>query len=62
MGTTTTNIEVNWNQYYTTVSRPPLDNLEEPFTEEEIWHVIFTLIADEAPEPDGFNMRFYQHF
>ena len=43
-------------------SRAPLNALEEPFTEEKICRVVFSLGADKAPGPDDFNMRFYQQF
>ena len=63
MGTTTSfyDIGVNWEQYYPVESHPPFHDIEEPFTEEEI-RGVFSLGVDKTPGPDGFNLRFYQHF
>ena len=36
-----------------------LSDLEEIFTEEEVWAVIKELPADRAPGPDGFIGAFY---
>ena len=55
-------IDVNWDRYYPAESHPPLQDLEEPFTEEEIREAVVLLGADKAPDPSDFNMRFYQHF
>ena len=43
-------------------SPPSLFDLEVPFTEEEIRRAVFSLRADKVLDPDGFKMRFYQHF
>ena len=41
--------------------RPPVDlaELEQPFTEEEVWNTIKALPSDKAPGPDGYTGRFY---
>jgi hypothetical protein len=36
-----------------------LADLEQPFTEEEIWATIKQLPSDKALGPDGFTGRFY---
>jgi len=36
-----------------------LADLEQPFTEEEIWATIKQLPSDKAPGPAGFTGRFY---
>lgn len=38
------------------------DGLEEPFTKEEIKGSLDDCNGDMAPDPDGFNMKFYQVF
>jgi hypothetical protein len=35
-----------------------LSDLEEPFTEQEIWAAIKRLPANKAPGPDGFTSEF----
>jgi len=55
-------IRVNWEQLYPIEARTTLLELEEPFTEEEISGSVFPLGLYKAPDPDGFNIRFYQHF
>ena len=37
-----------------------LEELELPFSEEEIWAAIRSLPPDKAPGPDGFSARFFQ--
>jgi hypothetical protein len=37
-----------------------LADLEQPFTEEEVWAVIVDLPNDKAPGPDGFTGLFYK--
>lgn len=37
-----------------------LNELEEIFTEEEVWTIIKEMHADHAPGPDGFSTAFYQ--
>lgn len=37
-----------------------LQQLEVPFTNEELWAAIKELPPDKAPGPDGFSSRFYQ--
>ena len=43
-----TNIEVNWDQYYPVASRISLIDLEVPFPEDEIQGAIFSLGADKS--------------
>ncbi|XP_073362289.1 uncharacterized protein [Aegilops tauschii subsp. strangulata] len=35
-----------------------LSDLEQPFTEEEIWHAVKLLLSGKAPGPDGFTIEF----
>ena len=42
------NLDINWEHYYPVKSRPPLLDLEEPFTCE----AVFALVADKALVPD----------
>ena len=37
-----------------------LSDLDQPFTEDEIWATIQSLPADRAPGPDGYTGRFYK--
>lgn len=37
-----------------------LSDLENPFTEEEVWQVIKELPSDKSPEPDEMTAAFYQ--
>ena len=39
-------------------SHPNLSSLEDPFTAEEIDHVVPSLPTDKSPGPDGFNTNF----
>jgi len=55
-------IDVNWEQIYPVAEQPSTLDMEEPFTEENIWTTVFSLGADKASGLDGFNMQFYQHF
>ncbi len=41
---------------------PDLQNLDAPFTLEEVKHAVFNSAADKAPGPDDFPMLFYQRF
>uniref|UniRef100_A0A453K6S6 Reverse transcriptase domain-containing protein n=3 Tax=Aegilops tauschii subsp. strangulata TaxID=200361 RepID=A0A453K6S6_AEGTS len=36
----------------------PLDDLDEPFSEEEIWRAVQCLPSGKAPGPDGFTTEF----
>lgn len=36
------------------------DELDEPFTEEEVWAALKQMPAEKAPGPDGFNGTFYK--
>lgn len=36
----------------------PLADLEEPFTEDEIWRAVKCLPSGKAPGPDGFTAEF----
>jgi hypothetical protein len=38
--------------------RANLQELDESFSEEEVWNVIRALPPDKAPEPDGFIAHF----
>jgi hypothetical protein len=37
-----------------------LSNLEQIFTEEEVWNTIKAMPSDKAPGPDGYTGRFYK--
>src|SRR6185503_3991030 len=37
-----------------------LNDLEAPFSEEEVWKTVRSLPSDKAPGPDGFTGRFYK--
>ena len=39
-----------------------LDELDAPFSEEEVWKTITLLPSDKAPGLDGFTGRFYKAF
>ena len=41
------------------VSKEPNGELMEPFTEEEIIDVIWSMEPDKSPGPDGFSFQFY---
>lgn len=43
-------------------SRVNLQNLEQPFSLEEIKKAVFDLGGDKAPRPDGFPMQFFKTF
>lgn len=67
-----------WNRQSSKTSDPPsreinldtlfsndvqvLADVEELFSEEEIHLTLFNLPSDKASSPDGFLLRFYQHF
>jgi hypothetical protein len=36
------------------------EQLVKPFSEEEVWHVLFQMEHNKAPGPDGFPAEFYQ--
>src|SRR6185437_12898671 len=37
-----------------------LNDLEAPFSEEEVWKTVRSLPSDKAPGPDGFTGKFYK--
>ncbi|KAK1303616.1 hypothetical protein QJS10_CPB11g00820 [Acorus calamus] len=37
-------------------------SLEAPFSETKVKRAVFGCVADKAPGPDGFNLRFFQEF
>ena len=37
-----------------------LSELDDPFSEEEVWKTISSLPPDKAPGPDGFTRKFYK--
>lgn len=40
--------------------RADLTDLDDPFTEEEVWEVVKQLPSGKAPGPDGFTTEFFQ--
>ena len=42
------------------LSQHDLADLDQPFTEEEVWVTIKHLPPDKAPGPDGYTGRFYK--
>jgi len=43
-------IVVNWKQYNPTMSHPPLIDLKDPFTKEEIRGAVFSLVQTNLPD------------
>ncbi|CAN1761392.1 Transposon TX1 uncharacterized 149 kDa protein [Linum perenne] len=44
------------------LTRNDFDILDAEFTKEEFTVAVFSMAADKAPGPDGFNPGFYQHY
>lgn len=44
------------------LSRVDMEQLEDSFSEEEVWKAIQSRDGDKALKPDGFNMKFFKEF
>lgn len=54
-------IKADWKQLYPE-GPLQLQELEAPFTEEEIKNAVFQLASQKSPGPDGFSFEFYKKF
>jgi len=55
-------IKANWSDLYPPKTRIDLNDLDSPFSEDEIWKATYDMPSDKAPGPDGFPILFYKTF
>ena len=53
---------INWKEIYPSDVRGEIIDLDNPFSEQEIWKAICDMPSDKAPGPDGFIVLFYKQF
>lgn len=46
----------------TLISQEDVNDLEKPFSEEDIWNAINDLGKDKSPGPNGFNIAFFRGY